>query len=421
MDETTRLLKEGIQAIKAGRREEAKTLLLRVIELDEENERAWLWLSGAVETDEDRRICLENVLQINPNNELAQKGLARLKPAAADEIELPPSFMAEDAAESIPEQISEVSLPPSLMARAAQVAQPPEPEEERGWWVDKPVVEAPATAQMPKYNDVWSRGDEICAFCAEPVIRTQNRCPQCNRPLVAKALINAIPGKYYNRLLTWLIVYLVLRLLGIVLIVAFLADASIPGVDYAAVLTESIASFVPFAIATYGIFQREAWAYWLLLIAAILETGLMVVLAFSAGNFGVLLCMSPLLALSVFILFTIYMAGEDFQKQQVRRIAVVSDRLKEPAALDRVAQKLAKEGKWASAVLHWQRAVGRASGHTPYLLRLGHAFAELGFYERSMDILNTALEAARNSQMRQEVEQEMVRVTRLRQEKKVIT
>jgi tetratricopeptide (TPR) repeat protein len=52
---------------------------LQVIELDERNEQAWLWLSGVVESVEDRRTCLENVLAINPNNANARLGLERLE------------------------------------------------------------------------------------------------------------------------------------------------------------------------------------------------------------------------------------------------------------------------------------------------------------------------------------------------------
>jgi len=71
-------LRQGIAALKAGRKAEARHLLMQVVEQDERNEMAWLWLSGAVDTDEDRHICLDNVLAINPNNAAAKRGLERL-------------------------------------------------------------------------------------------------------------------------------------------------------------------------------------------------------------------------------------------------------------------------------------------------------------------------------------------------------
>jgi hypothetical protein len=72
------LLGQSIATLNAGRKAEARNLLMQVVEQDERNEMAWLWLSGAVDTDENRRICLENVLAINPNNGVASRGLESL-------------------------------------------------------------------------------------------------------------------------------------------------------------------------------------------------------------------------------------------------------------------------------------------------------------------------------------------------------
>jgi hypothetical protein len=72
------MVREGINAYKSGQKDEARTLLLRATELDQYNEQAWLWLSGLMDTPEDQRTCLENVLAINPDNERANQGLAYL-------------------------------------------------------------------------------------------------------------------------------------------------------------------------------------------------------------------------------------------------------------------------------------------------------------------------------------------------------
>ena len=73
------LLERGKAALKAGRKTEARALFEEVLAKDEHNEQAWLWLSGAVDTDADRRICLENVLEINPHNGRARKALDLLR------------------------------------------------------------------------------------------------------------------------------------------------------------------------------------------------------------------------------------------------------------------------------------------------------------------------------------------------------
>ena len=81
--DTMPMLNRAIIAAKAGRKAEARQLLEAVLDADERNERAWLWLSGAVDSDEERVICLENVLSINPANQAARKGLAVLRAARA--------------------------------------------------------------------------------------------------------------------------------------------------------------------------------------------------------------------------------------------------------------------------------------------------------------------------------------------------
>jgi hypothetical protein len=72
------MVRAGVEAYRAGNKPEARALLERALELDEYNEQAWLWLSAAVETPEEQRTCLENVLVINPNNERARMGLKSL-------------------------------------------------------------------------------------------------------------------------------------------------------------------------------------------------------------------------------------------------------------------------------------------------------------------------------------------------------
>lgn len=79
MTTAAELLEKGIRAAKAGRVHEALALLRQVIERQPRNQTAWLWLSEVVETDEERIVCLETVLAINPENKAAQRGLSILR------------------------------------------------------------------------------------------------------------------------------------------------------------------------------------------------------------------------------------------------------------------------------------------------------------------------------------------------------
>lgn len=73
------LLREGVEAARAGDRATARDRFEQVTELDESNEQAWFWLASVVESDEEKRVCLENVLHINPDNERARQILDRLE------------------------------------------------------------------------------------------------------------------------------------------------------------------------------------------------------------------------------------------------------------------------------------------------------------------------------------------------------
>lgn len=72
------LMRAGIAAAKDGRVEEARELLYQVIDLDERNEKAWLWLSGVVTGLDERIICLEKVLAINPKHKVVREALNHL-------------------------------------------------------------------------------------------------------------------------------------------------------------------------------------------------------------------------------------------------------------------------------------------------------------------------------------------------------
>jgi len=75
----TQQLQQAITFIKTGNKQEGGRLLSQVLEADPTNEKAWLWMVRAVSSDKKRIYCLERVLAINPNNQIAQQTLVKLK------------------------------------------------------------------------------------------------------------------------------------------------------------------------------------------------------------------------------------------------------------------------------------------------------------------------------------------------------
>lgn len=80
------ILQAAVQAARAGRKIEARDLLLELVEIEPHNEMAWMWLSGLVDTLEDRIIACENVLTINPANEKVRAYLTKLQGQQASSL-----------------------------------------------------------------------------------------------------------------------------------------------------------------------------------------------------------------------------------------------------------------------------------------------------------------------------------------------
>ena len=65
----------AISAIRSGRKAEGRQLLNLLIQQDPNNDKAWLWMSSVVDADEQRARCLYHVLAIDPDSEIARRGL----------------------------------------------------------------------------------------------------------------------------------------------------------------------------------------------------------------------------------------------------------------------------------------------------------------------------------------------------------
>jgi tetratricopeptide (TPR) repeat protein len=156
-EESTELLQRAIAAAKAGDKTLAKRLLIEVTDRDERNEEAWLWLSGVVDDLEEMKLCLENVLTINPTNERARKGLAWVQHELSEQALVSAGF---EQPPPIEEQISAVD---PMFASTIEEEEELAPPENR--------VACPACGAM---NFDFSTE---CVKCNFPFAIT---CPACN-------------------------------------------------------------------------------------------------------------------------------------------------------------------------------------------------------------------------------------------------
>jgi tetratricopeptide (TPR) repeat protein len=81
------LLRQGREAARAGDRLVAYRLFVQVLELDPDSEEAWLWRAGTAEQPDEMVRCLTRVLEINPDNPRARRGLAEVQERLAGRVQ----------------------------------------------------------------------------------------------------------------------------------------------------------------------------------------------------------------------------------------------------------------------------------------------------------------------------------------------
>jgi twitching motility two-component system response regulator PilG len=73
------LLREAVAAIKKGDRAVARTLLREIVHGDPRNPHAWLWMAGVADSVAEVTHCLEKVIEVEPENQMANERLSMLR------------------------------------------------------------------------------------------------------------------------------------------------------------------------------------------------------------------------------------------------------------------------------------------------------------------------------------------------------
>lgn len=148
------LLQQGINAVKKGNKDKARQYLLQVIEMDDHNKRAWLWLSDAMQDPQDKAVCLENVLTIDPLNSAARYGLQKLH------TQYPEVFHPQ------PEKEPQAQTSVSELSAAVQPTRQETPK-------PKPVPQ--------KEADDGQASVRICVHCGAPNPGWRDLCHMCKK------------------------------------------------------------------------------------------------------------------------------------------------------------------------------------------------------------------------------------------------
>ena len=362
---TARWLSQGIRAAQAGRRTEARELLTRVVSADESDEQAWLWLSQVVDSVEDQRICLENVLVLNPVNAGAQ---LRLQALPMDDVATP---------------------------------------------AGQPLISYQSESH---YDDVWSQGGTLCPYCAHRIADSDQKCPQCRRTLLDRFYSYEKPSA--NMHILWVMTAALGQLYVINVIIDIMAEAPLA--------TWVLHTFLALCYLglTAGLYFRQFWAYTTTIVLTLLLlalAGLGILLPGGAlpvaANPAEAMITAPFVqalgnafrflqlgALFITLIWAALLTGPDFSRTASRRVAMVGQRYSDASSLHSAGRRLARQGMWASAVLHWQRAAALAPTNSRYLLDLGRGYLHLGFAERGLDTLQSARRVTANPAVLAEIE-----------------
>ena len=403
---TEKLLEQGISAALTGRREEARVLLAQVVEADERNEQAWLWLSGLVEDPEEIRTCLENVLHLNPNNVKAQQGLAWVE--------------QQHGARPVTD-VAAIGVPPEQSVQPVEVAAAPAEPAPLNKPDPSPVL---AVAELAPIDDP-------CPYCGAAAPLEVKRCRSCGKPLMVRAEGTEKRSKALTTLGVLWSIGGIFSLLGAALVVALLvllqrnsrfygmttADLTRAGVGMASLYGQFIGGVlygVFQLLVARGLFKRQRWAW---IVTAVLQglqllAMLLMVVFFSvlsrmllAGMPGgtsrsgaplgsvfftviVLLLFLPQV---IWLMLLFFSYGDVFapMQRQVLRVGVVS-----PAKHYNNGLDYKNRGMWYMAAQEWATAVKHAPLEPNFLHALGLAFVQLGQFDRARITLDFARQVA---------------------------
>lgn len=405
-DEINLWFADGIAAARAGKRAEARELLLRVVDADENNVRAWLWLSDLVTTLEDREVCLQNVLTLDPQNEAAQLGLARVRA----EIEATPEIEPESA------------LP--------HVEWEPAPEAKVAFDFSNTELDDPL----------------LCVYCAQRTRDEDRQCPHCKRDLYATFYEREKPrwlwaGWTVSMAEALFSVGGLLVLLGILANTLSVVKIAGQGVDISQLLLMYFGQshtappqaqaaaltilpreqfylrlgYVLLAVITaFGLLTRKRLFYILYIATLAIEAALLYLSISSSRPFvaggaattplegilqvalnealGVFLLLAGGLS-GLFLIVKIVLAflmNDDFDRRTERLWCAIDTTVRDPNGAFIRAKTYMKRGMWTLAALYLQRAVSLQPSTVDYYLALAESYAHLGRYQQSLALLDDA-------------------------------
>jgi tetratricopeptide (TPR) repeat protein len=400
------LLRKGIAAAKSGQRERAYDLLMQVVEEDEENALAWLWLSGVADSLDDREICLENVLALDPTNAAARKGLAHVreqkKAAASASGETAPASPSKQETPPVETTTDRIPVSPAaaiLREDFARRQPPPEPD-------------LPPLPLRDEFEDEY-----LCPYCAAQAAPDDRRCPACANQLWVKvrrreersswlwvALTLQAASIIWPIFLSLLVLFYAARQAGLdnffLLVAPYLGlptdlpagvvDAAFEVIPRAYALP--LVLYILFSLAVMvGLYLRWKPVFFLFLVNALLVLGLAIVgmaIGLSLSGEGAvvspgvgIVCGGGGLILGLLMFLLVLQLEDDFFFDEKRLLLRPDPDATNGPALLGSGYRYAKREMWAMAAIHLRRATSYMPHQIDPYLALAAAYLNLRRYD----------------------------------------
>ncbi len=410
-------LQQGIAAARAGRREQAQRLLMQVVEADEQSETAWLWLSSVVETDQDRLICLENVLTLNPDNAQARAGLdwLRQQDAAAPEDKAP-FGPAGPAATAEPEVYPFAESDYPAPASAPPVDQPPR--------------------IVPSDGPDGFLEPDGCAYCGRSVDVEAKRCPHCGGNLwfspfsrektsaTTPLSISVCVALAFLNLGEWYLIGLLSRIdldnirffrnaikyvIGRTVYNPDSFEGFLSGTQVVQLaLTSHLVMGGLFVLVTLGLMLRLAPAHGLGLVVSVTEVAISVLGALTLGVWGWL---NTLLRTTFAAVLTVFLiqSVEDFSRDSYRLNLELDRRPVNAADYYSRGRFYQQQGIWAKALVHYLKAAALTPHYDTYQVAVARSYYNLDRYDQATKAINRAIEVSRTPAELEPLRQQIIR------------
>lgn len=416
-EQLDQLLQAGIEAVQAGEKAHARSLLLQVIEQDDHIENAWYWLSVAVEDAEDKLLALENVLVLNPDHEVARSNLewwrqrvkyetenrsARARAAATPSPE--PASGSPLFAEDVPEPAASAS-PSVFDLSAAELA-----AADAGDTSFLAFDYGPGQQHATHHGDDGAYDPFQCIYCGYLATEHDRRCPDCGRKLVTRrARTRLASGTLKSaRLVVAGITFLIAIETILIVSLAGLSESarqlavsigsSLVGYEFifgdlgrlenqvlVGLIAASGVRLLLYIVAMVGLYARVNFSFYLgifVLAADVLFSGYRATTGLM--GFGLLIVVG---ALALFGLYLIFASEQDFDVSEERIHCKPDAAAKSAGELSRRGHEYSLAGKWGLAVAHFQAAVAAMPASMPFYKQLALGYTQIGRYQRALSAL----------------------------------